>query len=52
MPDEFIFRGGLAVAALSAVAGIIAALVLRMRKRRLDALLDAEYGETKKQKRA
>jgi len=42
--DEMIFYGGLAISAVTLVSGIICLLLLKMKRIRLDAQFDAEYG--------
>lgn len=43
--DEMLFYGGGAVAGAAVVVGIICFLVSRLRKAKLNARLDKEYGE-------
>jgi hypothetical protein len=43
--DEMIFYGGIAVMAAAFVLGMISMLLLKVKKIKLDAKLDAEYGK-------
>ncbi len=43
--NEIMFYGGIVTAATALVTGIICLLALKMKKIKLDAQLDAEYGE-------
>lgn len=51
LTDEMIFFGGIAVAAVSAVLTLIYTLFSHRGKKRLNAKLDAEYGEIVKGKK-
>ena len=46
--DELLFYGGMAVAGCSLLAMILCLCMSQVRKVRLNARLDAEYGERKK----
>ena len=43
--SEFLFYGGLAITALSAIAMIISIFLVRFHKKRLNEHLDKAYGE-------
>jgi hypothetical protein len=43
---ELLFYGGIALMAVSAAAAVIAVVVFRVTKKRLNARLEAEYGKT------
>lgn len=42
--DEMMFYGGIAVAAAALIVGIVCILVFKIKKIRLDAQFDVEYG--------
>jgi hypothetical protein len=46
--SEILLIGGIAVSALSIVAGIVVAVVLYVSKRRINETLDMEYGKARK----
>lgn len=43
--NEMMFYGGIVIAAAALAAGIVCLLTLKMKKIKLDAQLDEEYGE-------
>lgn len=49
--NEMMFYGGIVLAAVSALTMIIYLLIARMRKLRLNAQLDQEYGTSEKDKK-
>ena len=46
--DELLFYGGMAIAACSLLALLLCVCIFQIKKVRLNARLDAEYGEQKK----
>jgi len=51
MSPDFIFNTGIVICVACCVSGIIAAVVLRLYKKRLDSRLDAEYGKRRRVKK-
>lgn len=49
--DEFLFYGGLALAGFAVFAAIVIFSVLQIKKVRLEARFDAEYGAKEKKKK-
>ena len=43
--NEMMFYGGIVIAAAALAAGIVCLLTLKIKKTKLDAQLDEEYGE-------
>lgn len=48
LSDEFLFYGGLIFAGVSALVSILYLSLTRVKKIRLDAKMDAEYGRPEK----
>lgn len=48
MPSELIINSGITICAGSVLCAMVAAVLLRRSKRRLDQKLDAEYGKRRR----
>jgi len=51
MSPDFIFNIGVAVCSVCCASAVIAAVILRFYKKRLDSRLDAEYGKRRRAKK-